>query len=67
MGVFTWGAVYGERQAQQVVLDAGLLARIEALEVRATEAAKVRSISITTERLDVAVYPVENLGKVAAK
>ena len=64
MGVFAWGAVYGERQAAAVVIDAGLLARIEQLEKERLEASKVRSITITTERLDVAVYPVENLGKV---
>ena len=63
MGVFTWGAAYGERQAAAGVLDAGLLARIEQLEKERLEAPKVRSIAITAERLDVAIYPVENLGR----
>jgi hypothetical protein len=62
LGAFTWGAVVGERQADRYADLTTLLARIEALEQRAEAATKVRSISIITEKLDVSVYPVENVG-----
>lgn len=64
MGIFTWGAAVGERQADRMVLDSALTARVEALEQSALVASKVRSIGITTEKLEVYVYPVENVGVV---
>lgn len=39
-----------------------LIARLEALEVRADQQAKIRCLNVTTGKLDVAIFPVENLG-----
>ena len=39
------------------------VARVEALEARADEQAKARCFSVKTERLDVAIFANENLGK----
>ena len=39
-----------------------LQGRIEALEARAEAQAKLRCFNVKTDRLDVAIFPVENLG-----
>lgn len=41
---------------------APLLARLDALEARADAALAVRCINVTTAKMDLAIFPVDNLG-----
>lgn len=41
----------------------GVLARLDALEAGAAAQAKLRCLNVTTDRMDLAIFPVENLGK----
>jgi hypothetical protein len=39
-----------------------LVARVAELEARADAQAKIRCLNVTTDRMDLAIFPVENLG-----
>lgn len=55
----------GERHVTaDIVEPSPLLARVEALEKRADDALKTRCFNFTTDRMDLAIFPVEKLGKV---
>ena len=65
MGGYLIGAPRQEPKSPPQTLggEALLVGRIEALEARADEQAKARCFSVKTERLDVAIFANENLGK----
>ena len=56
------GAQETRAAAKRESIEPGLLERVQELEVRSATLAKLRCVSFTTEKLDVQIYPVENLG-----
>ena len=61
-GVSAWRLGEAKKVPQTPPLDTGVLARLDALEARAEAQAKLRCFNVKTDRLDVAIFPVENLG-----
>jgi hypothetical protein len=52
-----------DRPAEAAPPALALVERVSALEARAEEQAKARCFSVKTDRLDVAIFHSENLGK----
>lgn len=61
-GVSMWRLGEGKNPPQTLPPEAGVLGRLDALEARADAQAKLRCLNVTTGKLDVAIFPVENLG-----
>lgn len=57
------GLVRAEPPKPSKLPDVVLTARVAELERRADEQAKVRCLNVTTPRMDLAIFPVENLGR----
>lgn len=57
--------IWNRREVEQALppADPGLLERITALEQRADEQARFRCLNVTTDRMDLAIFPADNLGK----
>lgn len=55
------GTIKGANPEQEVV--ASWATRVEALEARVEAQAKIRCLNVTTDRMDLAIFPVDNLGK----
>ena len=56
----TWQPTPAPRPSAPLPPD--LTARVEELEARVTAQARVRCLNVTTERMDLAIFPVDNLG-----
>ena len=65
-GVALWNANATARAAEKALQtpppEPGIVARLDALEARAEAQAKMRCFNVNTDRLDAAIFPVENLG-----
>lgn len=57
------GAHYAPKKPPQTLGSEELFrGRMEELERRVDEQARIRCLHVTTERMDLTIYPVENLG-----